>query len=135
MIKPSPVIHLRAEKNEIEAIGMRNSHIRDAIAMCDFMSYIEEQMDYDTDGWDEKQVVRAIDEFRLEQNLSRGLSFPTIVGYGPNGALPHYEPSNICRKIGTDSTLVIDSGGQYDGKKYNFLSLTYFFMKNNFFFF
>lgn len=114
LVKPSPVIHLRAEKNEVEAKGMRNSHIRDAIAMCDFMSYMEEQMDYDTEGWDEKQVVRALDEFRLEQNLSRGLSFPTIAGYGPNAALPHYEPTNICRRIGTDSTLVIDSGGQYD---------------------
>ena len=123
MAKASPVIHLRAEKNEIEAQGMRNSHIRDAIAMCDFISYIEEQMKYDAEGWDERQVARVVDEFRLEQNLSEGLAFPTIAGYGPNAALPHYEPPIISRKIGTDSTLVVDSGGQYKGRNFRNLKL------------
>ena len=115
-MEPSPVIQLRSEKNEIEAQGMRNAHIRDAIAMCDCISYIEDQMKYDPEGWDERHIVRLVEEFRHEQNLSRGLAFRTIAGYGPNGALPHYEPPDLnSLPIGKNSTLVLDSGEQYDG--------------------
>ncbi|XP_011138662.1 xaa-Pro aminopeptidase 1 isoform X1 [Harpegnathos saltator] len=114
MAKPSPIIDLRAEKNKIEAAGMRKSHLKDAIAMCDFLAYMEEQYEFDSEGWDEMQVARVANEFRYEQDDNKGISFPTIVGYGPHGAMPHYEPINLTNiKIGTTSTLVVDSGGQY----------------------
>nr|XP_012217793.1 PREDICTED: xaa-Pro aminopeptidase 1 isoform X1 [Linepithema humile] len=112
--KPSPVIDLRAEKNKVEVAGMRKSHLRDAVAMCDFLAYMEEQYELDSEGWDEMQVARLANEFRYEQNGNRGIAFPTIAGYGPHGAIPHYEPMNLTNvKIGTTSTLVVDSGGQY----------------------
>ena len=96
---------------------MRNAHLKDAVAMCDFLAYIEEQIDLGAAGWDELQVARVINSFRLEQNESKGYSFDTIVGYGPHGAIPHYEPTNVTNiKIERDSTLVIDSGGQYSGE-------------------
>jgi len=69
--------------------------------------------------WDELKVASDLDKFRREQNLSRGPSFPTIVGFGPNGASPHYSPfesSNVLQIDGS-STLVLDSGGHYLGKK------------------
>ncbi|XP_026828711.1 xaa-Pro aminopeptidase ApepP isoform X1 [Ooceraea biroi] len=114
LAKPSPVINLRAEKNKVEIEGMRRSHIRDAVAMCDFLAYMEEQYELDSEGWDEMQVARVADEFRYEQDHNRGISFPTIAGYGPHGAMPHYEPINLTNiKIETASTLVVDSGGQY----------------------
>ncbi|XP_029168203.1 xaa-Pro aminopeptidase 1-like isoform X3 [Nylanderia fulva] len=114
LAKPSPVIDLRAEKNKVEVAGMRRSHLRDAVAMCDFLAYMEEQYELDSEGWDEMQVARVVNEFRYEQNNNKGISFPTIVGYGSHAALPHYEPINLTNtKIGTTSTLVIDSGGQY----------------------
>ncbi|XP_034173971.2 xaa-Pro aminopeptidase ApepP isoform X2 [Osmia lignaria lignaria] len=112
--KPSPVLSLRAEKNEVEAEGMRRSHLRDGIAMCDFLAYMEEQYELNSDGWDEMQVARLANEFRYEQDKNKGISFPTIAGYGPHAAIPHYEPNNLTNiKIGTTSTLVVDSGGQY----------------------
>ncbi|KMQ92402.1 xaa-pro aminopeptidase 1-like protein, partial [Lasius niger] len=114
LAKPSPVIDLRAEKNKVEMAGMRRSHLRDAVAMCDFLAYMEEQYELDSEGWDEMQVARVANEFRYEQNNNRGIAFPTIAGYGSHAALPHYEPINLTNiKIGTTSTLVIDSGGQY----------------------
>lgn len=118
LAKPSPVIDLRAEKNKIEIAGMRRSHLRDAVAMCDFLAYMEEQYELDSEGWDEMQVARVANEFRYEQNSNRGIAFPTIAGYGSHAALPHYEPINLTNvKIGTTSTLVVDSGGQYLGTK------------------
>lgn len=120
--KPSPVLNLRAEKNDVEAQGMRSSHLRDAVAMCDFLAYMEEQYELDSTGWDELQVSRLANEFRYEQDMNKGISFPTIAGYGPHGAIPHYEPSNLTNiPIGITSTLVVDSGGQYLGN--GFLSL------------
>ncbi|XP_017795279.1 PREDICTED: xaa-Pro aminopeptidase 1-like [Habropoda laboriosa] len=114
LAKPSPVISLRAQKNEIEAEGMRRSHLRDAVAMCDFLAYMEEQYELNSEGWDEMQVARLANEFRYEQDKNKGISFPTIAGYASHAAIPHYEPNNLTNiKIGKTSTLVVDSGGQY----------------------
>jgi len=69
--------------------------------------------------WSELQAALELDQFRREQKLSRGPSFPTIVGFGPNGASPNYSPfesSNVLQ-IDGNSTLVLDSGGHYLGKK------------------
>lgn len=107
---------MRAEKNEIEIKGMRNAHLKDAVALCDFLAYLEEQIELNAVSWDELQIARVVNSFRLEQNDSEGISFETVVGYGPHGAIPHYKPTNLTNvKIEFDSTLVIDSGGQYRG--------------------
>jgi Xaa-Pro aminopeptidase len=68
--------------------------------------------------WDELQVALELDQFRREQNLSRGPSFSTIAGFGPNGASPHYLPSESSNLLTIDgsSTLVLDSGGHYLGR-------------------
>lgn len=96
---------------------MRRAHIRDAVAMCDFLAYMEEQIELESEGWDELQVARVANEFRYEQDLNKGISFATIAAYGPHAALPHYEPSNLTNiPIGKNSTLVVDSGGQYLGE-------------------
>ncbi|XP_047347893.1 xaa-Pro aminopeptidase 1 isoform X2 [Vespa velutina] len=112
--KASPIIDLRAVKNEIEAEGMRKAHIRDGMAMCDFLAYMEEQISLNSEGWDEMQVSRVVNEFRLEQEFNKGISFATIAAYGAHAALPHYEPINLTNiPIGKTSMLVVDSGGQY----------------------
>lgn len=61
-------------------------------------------------------MVRILNEYRFEQELSLGNSFNTIAAFGSNGALPHYEPTpNTNAIIFDNSTLVLDSGGQYYG--------------------
>lgn len=42
--RPSPIIFLRAQKNEIEKQGMKKAHIRDGVAMCEVLSYLEERV-------------------------------------------------------------------------------------------
>lgn len=61
-------------------------------------------------------MVEMLDRVRYEQELSLGNSFNTIVAFGMNGAMPHYEPTNNTNTVIFDnSTIVIDSGGQYKG--------------------
>jgi Xaa-Pro aminopeptidase len=43
-----------------------------------------------------------------------GLSFETIAGSGPNGAVIHYAPRRgSCRAVTRDDLFLLDSGGQY----------------------
>lgn len=66
--------------------------------------------------WSEFEVAHTLDRFRYDQLLSQGASFKTIVGFGSNGAKPHYRPQqNASLIVGTNATVVIDSGGQYLG--------------------
>lgn len=44
LARPSPIMLLKAVKNKVEIEGMRRSHIRDAAALCLFMSYIEDKV-------------------------------------------------------------------------------------------
>nr|CAD7433691.1 unnamed protein product [Timema monikensis] len=114
---PSPILFMKARKNPRERAGMRNAHVRDGAALCDFIAHMEDEV-LDTmsrgEVWTEVEVAKTVDQFRREQLDSRGLSFATIAGFGPNGALPHYTPAvTTNRQIYTNSTLVLDSGGQY----------------------
>lgn len=108
---------MRSVKNSVEIRGMEQAHIRDGMAMCEILSFIEQQINLGIQGWDELQVARFADKVRYEQDNVMGISFPTIAGYGAHAALPHYEPASATSKlVGKESTLVIDSGGQYKGK-------------------
>lgn len=40
----SPVIYMRAQKNEVEKEGMRRAHVRDAAAMCEVFAYLEQKV-------------------------------------------------------------------------------------------
>ncbi|KAJ4433963.1 hypothetical protein ANN_16282, partial [Periplaneta americana] len=111
---PSPIIFMKARKNRVEIEGMRRAHIRDAVAVCDFLAYLEESVSLGNQ-WNELNVSNELDQFRREQNLSRGPSFPTVAAFGANGAAPHYLPmesSNVLTIDGS-STLLMDSGGHY----------------------
>ncbi|KAG8262233.1 Xaa-Pro aminopeptidase 2, partial [Homalodisca vitripennis] len=112
-VAQSPIMTLKSEKNPTEKEGMRKAHIRDATAFCDFMAYLEDKM-ADGENWDELKVAHYLDKFRREQNLNRGISFRTIVAFGPHAAWPHYVPSNVTSlSVDRSSILLIDSGGHY----------------------
>ncbi|XP_045034840.1 xaa-Pro aminopeptidase ApepP-like [Daphnia magna] len=111
---PSPLILLKETKKAIEVEGMKNAHMKDAVALSDFLSLLQEQIHEGKVQWDELKVVHTLDEYRQQQDLNRGPSFSTIAAFGPNGALIHYKPSlETNRIIDNSSFLIIDSGGQY----------------------
>ncbi|KAJ8727421.1 hypothetical protein PYW07_001540 [Mythimna separata] len=106
----SPIVYLKAQKNEAEVKGMKKAHLRDAVAMCTLLSYLESKS-----AQSEMTVERTTDLTRGSQAGYIGPSMQTRVAYGPNAAEPDYRATNSSnRKIFKNGTLVIQSGGQYD---------------------
>jgi Xaa-Pro aminopeptidase len=102
----------KARKNAAEVQGMRDAHLRDGAAMVEFLTWLDGITP--KGGLTEIDVVRALEGFRRATNALHDISFDTICGAGPNGAIMHYrvtEDSN--RAIGQDELLLVDSGAQY----------------------
>lgn len=109
--KASPVLEPRSKKNAVELDGMRRAHIRDAVAVTRFLSWLEGAW---RSGVDELLASERLAAFRAEGERFQGLSFDTIAGFGPNGAIVHYRSSPATTRVIDDSTLfLLDSGGQY----------------------
>lgn len=101
----------KARKNAAEIAGMREAHLRDGAAMVEFLCWLDAQPQ---GSLTEISVVRALEGFRRATNALHDISFDTISGSGPNGAIMHYrvtEESN--RAVGQDELLLVDSGAQY----------------------
>src|SRR5262249_14198478 len=63
----------------------------------------------------EIDTVEALETFRRDTGALRDVSFPTIAGAGPNGAIVHYRVTRKSnRRIVPGDLLLIDSGAQYD---------------------
>ncbi len=102
----------RAVKNKTEIEGARTAHIRDGAAVTNFLHWLDTNAQ---DGKiDEITAAKKLEAFREKTGLLRDLSFDTISGAGPNGAICHYRvstQSNIALDRGT--LYLVDSGGQY----------------------
>ncbi|MCT7375037.1 aminopeptidase P family protein [Chelativorans salis] len=106
----------RAMKNEPELRGARAAHLRDGAALAPFLAWLDAQ---EPESLDEIAVVKHLEECRRTgeeaQMPLRDISFDTISGAGPNGAIIHYrvtEKTN--RKLASGELLLVDSGGQYE---------------------
>lgn len=87
--KTSPIVLMKATKNAAEIQGMKDCHVRDAVAFVEFLSWMEEEL----------QQGRTISEFDIDVALTRSRaqceaflepSFDTIAGVNGNGAIVHY---------------------------------------------
>jgi len=103
---------IKAVKNQTETTGMRNAHTRDGAAVCRFLAWI----DGNASGGQISELSASdqLELFRRENDLFRGLSFPTIAGSGPNGAIVHYRVTErSSRTLDHNSLFLVDSGAQY----------------------
>ena len=102
----------KACKTDTELAGMRAAHRRDGVALCRFLAWLDGEAP--TGTVTETSAAERLEAFRRESDLCRGLSFPTISGAGPNGAIVHYrvdETTNRALEAGT--LYLVDSGAQY----------------------
>ena len=107
-----PCILPKARKNAAELAGTRAAHVRDGVAMVRFLAWLDGESQ--SNSLDEIRVVERLEAFRSATGQLKDLSFPTIAGSGPNGALPHYRVSKDSnRLLQQGEMIVIDSGGQY----------------------
>ncbi|XP_046359221.2 xaa-Pro aminopeptidase 1-like [Haliotis rufescens] len=109
----SAIALMKSKKNIVERAGMQASHIRDAVALINFLERLEREVKAGQ-PWTEVKAAVELKKERFKQELNRGLSFPTIAGSGSNGAIIHYRPTNVTDKqITTSDMFLLDSGGQY----------------------
>jgi Xaa-Pro aminopeptidase len=107
-----PCILPKAIKTDAEIAGARAAHERDGVAVARFLAWLD---DWASDGTlDEISAVKKLEEYRHDTNLLREISFATISGSGPNGAIVHYRVNTATnRKVLPGELFLIDSGAQY----------------------
>lgn len=107
-----PCILPKACKNPTEIAGAKAAHDRDAVAMVRFLAWLDTEAP--KGQLTEIDVVSALEGFRTQTNALRDISFETICGAGPNGAIVHYRVSaDTNRPVCPGELLLVDSGGQY----------------------
>jgi Xaa-Pro aminopeptidase len=101
----------KACKNPVEIDGTAEAHLRDAVAMVELLAWLDAQ---DPGSLTEIDVVTRLETERRRDNALQDISFETISGTGPHGAIMHYrvtEETNA--RLESGHLLVLDSGGQY----------------------
>jgi len=99
----------KACKNPAELAGARAAHLRDGVAVVRFLAWLDGR-----DGVDELAAAARLEAFRAEGEHFRGLSFPTIAGSGPHGAIVHYRSTPDSNRVLQPGELfLLDSGAQY----------------------
>ena len=107
-----PSILPKAIKNDTEVAGHRAAQARDGAALSRFLRWIE--LEAPKGGVDELNAAAKLQELRAANGDLRDLSFDTISGAGPNGAVVHYRVSEETnRPLEMNSIYLVDSGGQY----------------------
>lgn len=107
-----PCVLAKAVKNVVELDGARAAHRRDGAALTRFLRWLDENAP--RGGVDEIAAADRLEAERRKNANFRGLSFPTISGAGPNGAIVHYRVSaESNRPLAPGSFYLVDSGGQY----------------------
>jgi Xaa-Pro aminopeptidase len=108
-----PVTLLKAVKNPAEINGTRTAHRRDAVALARFLAWIDREAP--SGALTEIDAVESLETFRRDTGALKDVSFPTIAGTGPNGAIVHYRVTRKTnRRISPGDLLLIDSGAQYE---------------------
>jgi len=102
----------KACKNAVEIEGTRHAHTRDGAAVTRFLAWLSARAPQG--GLTEIEAAEKLRALRFENDLIRDLSFRTISGSGPNGAIVHYSVSKETdRELGTGELYLVDSGAQY----------------------
>ena len=110
--KTSPIALMLIYKNDTEIRGFRSAIEKDGVAMVKWIKWAVENIPKGNQT--ELSLAAKLESFRAEQEHFKGISFGSIMGYGPHGAIVHYHP---CEEtdvpVKPEGLLLIDSGGQY----------------------
>ena len=107
-----PVVLPKALKNPVEIAGQKAAQVRDGAVIARFLHWIDQE----APGGEVDELIASdkLEALRRENPELRDLSFDSISGAGPNGAIVHYKSSEKTnRKLEAGTLYLIDSGGQY----------------------
>lgn len=112
LLEHNPVMRWKAAKNPAELLGMRQAHLRDAVAMVEFLSELDAILG--KGGASELSLEAELECCRRRQAGYIGPSFRPIIAFGPHGAVVHYSADEASdARIEGSGLLLVDSGGQY----------------------
>ncbi|MEP6869410.1 MAG: aminopeptidase P family protein [Novosphingobium sp.] len=107
-----PTVLPKAIKNPAEQAGHRAAQARDGAAVTRFLHWLAKTAP--RGALTEIDAAEHLHQCRRECGDLRDLSFDTISGAGPNGAIVHYRVSEETnRPLNPGSVYLVDSGGQY----------------------
>lgn len=110
--QPSPAVLMKACKTQEETDGFRAAHIKDGAALCRFLYWLKTRIG--EEPMTELSAAARLAAFRAEQLDFLDLSFDTIAGYGPHGAIVHYDPTpETDVPLHPEGLLLVDSGAHY----------------------
>ncbi|XP_072285598.1 xaa-Pro aminopeptidase 2 [Pyxicephalus adspersus] len=108
----SPIMITKSVKNDREQQLLKDCHIRDAVAVIEYLVWLEKNVP--TNTVTELSGTHFVDGLRAKQAYSKGPRFETISAGGLNAALAHYSPTNETNRLLTVKEMyLVDSGGQY----------------------
>ena len=108
-----PITLMKAVKNHAEIAGTRAAHKRDGVAMARFLAWLAREAP--TGNVTEIDAVEALESFRRDTGMLKDISFATIAGSGPNGAIVHYRVTRASnRTLKPNELFLVDSGAQYE---------------------
>lgn len=109
--KPSPVIMMKAVKNETELENLKKAHIMDGVAVTKFIYWLKNNV---KSGITELEAAKKLEEFRKLEGSYIGPSFEPIIAYKEHGAIVHYEPTQKTDAVMKDEGFCLaDTGGHY----------------------
>ena len=107
-----PCLLPKSRKTPSEIAGARDAHLRDGAAVTEFLAWLDTEAP--NGELTEIDVAEKLEGFRRATNALQDISFDTISGSGPNGAIVHYRVTRESnRKVSKGDLLLVDSGGQY----------------------
>lgn len=112
VVHDCPVSTMKIMKNEAEIKGYRSAMLKDGLAMVKWIKWAIPAVE--AGGQTELSLDEKLYQCRAEQDLFKGVSFASIMGYAAHGAIVHYEPTpETDIPVEPKGLLLIDSGAQY----------------------
>ena len=110
----SPIALAKSCKNDTQIAGIRRAMARDGVAMVRSLMEIQRRSQDESNPLTELEVAKILLHYRSADPMFRDESFGTIAGFGPHGAIVHYEADEQSNAvIRNGNLLLIDSGAQY----------------------
>ena len=108
-----PVYRFKSIKNKTEIKNTIKSHIYDGAALTKFLFWVKNN--FKDGNISEINAQEKLLKLRKNNKTFKFLSFPTISGTGPNGAIIHYKANKKSNRMLKKGDLyLVDSGGQYN---------------------
>ena len=108
-----PIYYFKAIKSKKEIKNIKIAHIQDGVALTKYLLWLKKN--FDKKKITEISASKKLFEYRKRNKNFKFLSFPTISGSGPNGAIIHYKASKKTnRQLKKGDIYLVDSGGQYE---------------------